>query len=297
MIHGFYGGSVWGIGAGEGGIETGGMLEPRAPKPGARARNVLQAHHLCYSRSVNPNASQRRGFTLIELLVVVAIIAILASLLLPALSRAKASAQFAQCKNNVKLMSMTLLLYVDDYDNYPLEGTHWRLFAIVSGVSSRNIPCPSERAPEYANLSPYGYNLFGMSYFPVAGFLQGQLGLGGISPRVGPNWARPELIPQRGTAVTSPSDMIALGDGVAESRGKLYRTVQNELGFNFGIVGTVHGADAEKAIRGRHKSRANIAFCDGHVEGMRFDKLFAETDEAYRRWNVDGQAHPELRRK
>jgi prepilin-type N-terminal cleavage/methylation domain-containing protein/prepilin-type processing-associated H-X9-DG protein len=244
-------------------------------------------------------ASQRRGFTLIELLAVVAIIAILASLLLPALSRAKASAQFAQCKNNVKLMSMTLLLYVDDYDNYPLEGTHWRLFAIVSGVSSRNIPCPSERAPEYANLSPYGYNLFGMTHFPVgAGFLQGQLGLGGALTRVvGAKQPRNDLIPQTATAVTAPANMIALGDGVAESRGKLYRTVQNELGFNFNFVGTVEGADAEKAIRRRHKSRANIGFCDGHVEGMRFDKLFAETDEAYRRWNVDGQAHPELRRR
>jgi prepilin-type N-terminal cleavage/methylation domain-containing protein len=99
--------------------------------------------------------NSRRAFTLIELLVVVAIIGIIAALLLPALSKASASAKRATCLGNIKQVNTGLRMFADDSDGF-LPNTNnvmffykelMKAYVGLSGTSSpsdRVFICPAD---------------------------------------------------------------------------------------------------------------------------------------------------------
>ena len=94
----------------------------RLPTPKSLTRPVR-------SESKRPgNFGSAPGFTLIELLVVIAIIAILAALLLPAMSRVKQAADSAICQSNLRQQGIGLAMYVGDFGAYPRYCTGTDLF-------------------------------------------------------------------------------------------------------------------------------------------------------------------------
>ena len=82
------------------------------------------------------SANQRRGFTLIELLVVVAIIAILVSLLMPSLSKARIAAIRTSCLSNTRHAMTSLLMYAGDYEEFPvnIDPARWSDDWLVPGT-------------------------------------------------------------------------------------------------------------------------------------------------------------------
>ena len=221
------------------------------------------------------------------------------------------------CVNNVRQLGVALQAFVNDYGVYPLEWNpgyhqgaypeHMKMWAMalqytelaVRPGSTNRIPfsqwagetvwkCPAAQPaldwPTNGGLfMSYGYNVQGMS----ARTDTNSLGLGGqyvwsVSHYPAPPVAEP--------AVVSPSEMMAIGDGFKGGDGVI-EDGDNWLWRSSGVTG-YQGSTAHAYAR--HQGKADVVFCDGHVESPKLEFLFDDTnDVALCRWNRDHQPHRE----
>ena len=203
-----------------------------------------------------------RRFTLVELLVVIAIIAILAGLLLPALSSSRDRARLALCLGNIREVTLMHLLYVDasggyfcpawdaSFDSWESSANHRgagilaRVVPESGAAKGRVFECPAAKSALFMNPAwTARYAGYGMNY---------QLSFSG------PSASPPNFRPCRIQAVKTPSRLVLLADAACFLVGTDRRPAPTAFLYN---PSSGRGGYADF----RHSQACTVAFVDGHA--------------------------------